>query len=102
MLLDLGGADVGAAANDHVLDPALQAQQALVAELAAVAGVVPALAVDRDRGALRVAPVAEHGAGPAVADLALLARRQLLAGLVHHSELDSVERGPAVGDARPH
>ena len=61
---------------------------------------IPAVWVDCDRSPLRVAPVAEHGAGSSVADLAFLASQDRLAGFVHDSHLDAVERRPAVRDDR--
>ncbi|MCO5591283.1 hypothetical protein L7F22_045264 [Adiantum nelumboides] len=62
--LDLSRADVGATADDDVLEPPRHPQEALGVEPAQVTGVVPAVGVDRGRGPLRLTPVPEHPPGP--------------------------------------
>ena len=74
-VLDLGRVRVEAADDEHVLDPADDAQVAVGVEGAEVAGVQPAVGVDRGRGRLRVVEVAAHHGVAAHEDLARLARR---------------------------
>ena len=64
-ILDLARVDVLAAADDHVLDPALDAQVAPAVEGRQVPGVVPALGVDGGRRGLRGVVVAAHDHVPA-------------------------------------
>src|SRR5215210_4427149 len=59
-LLDLGGIDVEAAGDVHVLEPVGDGQVAFGVERADVAGVQPAVGVDRLRGGFIVVEVAEH------------------------------------------
>jgi hypothetical protein len=99
--LDLGGADVGAAADDDVLQPTRDPQVALLVEATEVPGVVAALPVDRRGRPLQVAPVAEHRTRAPVADLALLARRHVLAVGADEVDPDAVERGGPVGSRPP-
>ncbi len=73
--------------------PALRVIAVYTAE---VAGARRAAVVDRRRGELRIPPVAEHEARPAVADLAFGAGRRRLAVLVGDLEHDPGERS-AVG-----
>ena len=72
--LDLGGGDVLAAADDDVLHPIGDGQEALLVEHADVAGVVPPLVVERGGGERRVG-VAEAEIGTAREDLAGRTRR---------------------------
>ena len=76
--LDLGGVDVGAAADDHQALAVAEVEVAVVVEEADVAGVQLA-AGERLGGGVGALPVAEHQAVPVVggadADLAGLARR---------------------------
>ena len=71
-LLDLGGVDVEAAGDDHVLGPVDDEEEAVVVEVADVAGVVPAVR-RRLGGGLRVLVVAGHHQRAAHDDLAALA-----------------------------
>ena len=59
-LLDLDAVDVLAAADDHVLLAVGDEEEALVVEVADVAGVEPAVGVDRLGGGLGLVPVAGH------------------------------------------
>ena len=68
-LLDLARVDVLAAADHHVLDPADDVAVAVLAHLGEVAGVHPAVGVDRLGGLLRLVPVAEHHRVAAGAEL---------------------------------
>ena len=79
-VLDLARVDVLAAADDHVLEPAVDAQVAALVHGAEVAGVQPALGVDGGGGRLGHLEVAVHRLVAAGAELALLARGQRLAG----------------------
>ena len=72
-LLDLPRVHVLAAADDHVLDAADDVEVAVGVHHREVAGVHPAVGVDRLGGALGVVPVAEHHRVAARAELARLA-----------------------------
>ena len=74
--LDLARIDVLAAADQHVLDPADDLAIALGVDGGQVAGVHPALGVDRLARALQVAPVAAHHQVAAGAQFAPFADRQ--------------------------
>src|SRR3954454_13360864 len=76
-LLDLGRVDVEASADVHVLQPVGDRQVAGVVERADVAGVQPAVGVDRGRGGLRVVEVPEHDVGPAEQQFAVVADARL-------------------------
>src|ERR1700737_2834442 len=102
MLLDFGRADIGSASNDYILDAALQTEQTALVELTEVAGVIPALRVNRDCGPLGITPVAEHRAGPPVVHLACDARRNPRALLINHPDLDAIEGRPACADPGTH
>ena len=58
--------------RDHVLLAPAQGQEAIGAELAEVAGVVPAVGVDRGRGRLGVLPIADEAVRAAHEHLAVL------------------------------
>ncbi len=66
--LHLGGIDVLAAADDHVLHAVHQEHEAIRVHVAAIAGVHPAVAHGLGRR-LRLVPVAEHHVGAAHGDL---------------------------------
>src|SRR5258707_11581374 len=72
---DVRGMDVIAAADDHILLAAGDAQIALAVEPAEIAGHEPARGVERRLGRHLVVEIAEHQAGAAAADLADLAWR---------------------------
>ena len=74
-VLDLGRVGVEAADDEHVLDAPDDAQVAVGVERAEVAGVQPAVGVDRGRGRLGVVEVAAHHGLAAHDDLARLAGR---------------------------
>src|SRR5439155_11705778 len=73
---DLGGVDVLAAADDHVLQPADDLHVALGVHHRQIAGVHPAGLVDAALRRRLVAPVAAHDAVAARAELARRAARQ--------------------------
>ena len=75
-LLDLDAVDVLAAADDHVLLAVGDEEEALVVEVADVAGVQPAVGIDRLGGGLGLVPVAGHEDRAGDAHLAGLARRR--------------------------
>src|SRR6266851_8946496 len=91
--LDLGGIDVLAAADDHVVLAIDQMQEALLVEVAHVAAGLP-LAVPNGGTRGRIAVVAEEGDGIGRVDLADLAGRQLAALTVEHGKL-AAEGGAA-------
>ena len=72
--LDLGRVHVLAAGDHHVLHAVGDEQEAVVVEVADVAGVEPALGVDGGAGGLGLVPVALHDVRAAGAHLALGAR----------------------------
>ena len=90
-VLDLDRVDVLAAGHDHVLDPIDQVEIAVLVEVAGVAGVVPA-AAERLLGRVLLVPVLDHVVAAARADLAVLSRRQQVAGLVLDRERDPGQR----------
>src|SRR6516165_4119248 len=73
-LFHLSRADVESTADDDVLQPSGNPKVAILVKSAQIAGTPPALAVRRRGRELGPAPVLEHPAGAAVADLAVLAR----------------------------
>ncbi|MNZ73127.1 hypothetical protein D3C78_915290 [compost metagenome] len=75
--LDLGGIDVLAAADDHVLQPVADVDEAILVHVAAVTGMHPAIA-QRLGGCFRLLPVAEHDVRPLHHDLAHGAARHLV------------------------
>src|SRR5439155_14709203 len=70
--LELGGVDVLAAGDDHVLDPVADVEEAVRVDVAGVTGVEPAIP-HHDRGVLGPPPVAGHEAASPVDDLTDLA-----------------------------
>jgi len=74
-LLDLGRVHVDPAADVHVLEPVGDRQVAAFVEAADVAGVQPAVGVDRLGRRGRVVQVAEHHVRPAEQDLVGIAAR---------------------------
>ena len=94
-LLDLGGAHVLAAPDDDVLQPVGDGQVAVGVDDADVAGVEPAVLVDR-LGRERGVGVAGEAVGATGEDLARLADADVVAVLVDRADLDPLER-PAVG-----
>ena len=85
--LDLGGGDILAAGNDHVLLAIGQVEKAVLIEIADVSGTKP-VAEERGCGFLGILPVALRDLGPAQADFAVLAGRQAIAGIVTDFDLD--------------
>ena len=79
--LDLRGGHVLAAHLEHVLEPAHEREPALVVEPAEVAGVEPALGVDRERRLLGILVIADEAGRAAHEDLAGRVGWQVLAGL---------------------
>ena len=88
--------------GEHVLLAAAEDEEPVRGELAEVAGVVPALGVDRGRRGLRVAPVAGEAAGAAGQDLAVLGEADLDAGDRLADGLHPVPIRPGERDDRPH
>jgi hypothetical protein len=80
--LDLGRVDVDAAGDEHVLLPPGDRVEAVGVAAGRVAGVEPAVGIERRSGRLRVVPVAEADMGAAQPQLADLAERLLGALLV--------------------
>ena len=78
--LQFGGGDLVALVLDQLLDPVDDPQRAVLLDAGDVAGVQPAVGVDRLRGRLRVVEVALHHLRAADQELARLARRRVLAG----------------------
>src|ERR1700758_303125 len=91
-LFDLKGADVDAAANDHVLDPAGDLQVAALVQVTEVTGVTPAAIANHRRVGLGIAPVAEHRARRPVADLSVLPGGKRLAVGVDDADLHALYR----------
>ena len=91
--LDLGGVDVGAAAQDHVGEPVAEVEEAVVVEPADVAERLPAALAGAGLGA-DVAVAGRVARGGAQPHLALLARRQLVAVVVgdEHAALGRLAR----------
>ncbi len=88
-LLDLPRVHVLAAADDHVLQPADDADRAVVAHLGQVPGAQPARRVDRAARLVRLLPVPTHHQVAADAELALASAREHRAvGRVGHLRLD--------------
>src|SRR6185503_20075427 len=77
--LDLGGVDVLAAGDDHVLDADVDIEVAVLIHVAGIAGAEPAVAAESPGGRLRQVPVANHVGAGAGGDFANLARRQWFA-----------------------
>src|SRR5574337_62687 len=99
-LLDLARVDVLAAADHHVLDAADDVDVALGVHRREIAGVQPAVLVDRLGGARLVFPVAVHHAVAAGAELAGHARRDRRAGVrVDDLDLDVRLHGADGGHA---
>jgi hypothetical protein len=92
LALDLGRIDVESAHDEHVLDAVRDLQIALLVHDPDVAGVEPALGIDRPRGLLRILEIAPHHVVSAHPDLAGLAARDLAAGLVDADHLGVRER----------
>ena len=90
--LDLGGIDVFAAADDHVLHPVLDVDIAVRVHIGGVAGADPAIGGQRVRGRFGQVPVAEHVVGRAGDDLSHLAARQLRAILTNDLDLHPRQR----------
>ena len=90
-LLDLGRADVLAAADDDVLLAVGDREVAVGVEHADVAGHEPAVGVNAAAVRCRVG-VADEAVGPATPDLARLARRDVVAVLVDEAHLDARQR----------
>ena len=90
--LDVLGMDVEATRqHDHVLEPAAQAEEAVVVELAQVAGAVPAILGERRARGLFVSPVSGRHVRAAHEDLSVVA----------DADLDARHRPPdAAGTAR--
>ncbi len=95
--LHLGGVHVVPAADVHLLEPADDAQVAVLVDRAEVAGVQPAVGVDDGRGELGVAPVAAHHRGGPADDLADLTGGD--AG--RRSRVDDAQLDLGHGAARP-
>ena len=74
-VLHLRRVDVLAAGHDHVLDPVVQEQVAVLAEPPGVTGAEPPVLRDDRSGLRRLVPVAEHGLVRPGQDLADRARR---------------------------
>src|SRR5580700_5079501 len=90
-LLDLARVDVLTAADHHVLDPADDADVTVLVHRREVAGVHPALLVDRLGGALGVVPVSAHDHIPAreeLAGLAALDGAAIIGTPTHPDDLD--------------
>src|SRR5580692_6800667 len=91
--LDLGGGDVLAAGDDHVLLAVGEIEKAFVVEVTDVAGAEP---VSEEGGLrlLRVLPVAARHLRSAQADFAVLAGGQAVAVIVADLDLDMGEGAP--------
>src|SRR5690349_24514437 len=99
-LFHLSRADVESTADDDVLQPSGNPKVAILVQPAQIAGTPPALVV-RGRGReIGPAPVLEHPAGAAVADLAVLARADRLTVVADSADLDARYR-PSVGRCDP-
>ena len=85
--LDLGGGDVLAAGDDHVLLAVGEIEKAVLVEIADVAAAEP-VAEEGGGGLFRIIPVALRDLWPAQADFAVLAGRQAVAGIVADLDLD--------------
>ena len=94
--LDLGRIDVEAGGEDHVLHPVDDREVAVLVHRRDVAGVQPAVRLDRRGRALLVAVVAEHHERPAEHQLAALADRHLARRV---GDVDDAHRVAGVGDA---
>ena len=87
--LDLGGIDVLAAGDDHVLDAVVDVEIAVLVEIAGVSSAQPVVLVQRSGGGLRQVPVAGHVGAGARRDLADFARRQFVAVGIEDRELNA-------------
>src|SRR5437588_4127942 len=85
-VFDLARVHVLAAADDHVLLAVDEVVVAVLVDVADVARVQPP-AAKRLGGRLRIAEVAHHDVSPAEADLAELARRNLVVAGVEHRDV---------------
>src|SRR5690554_5119633 len=94
--LDLRRVAVEAADDEHVLEPAGDAQVALLVQAADVAGVQPALLIKGAAGGLGVAEIALHQVEATQADLAVVPRGYRLALRVEDRQLGTGNR-PAAG-----
>ena len=77
-LLDLGRVDVLPAGDDHVLEPVLDEEVAVVVDVPDVAGAEPAVVGDRLGGVVGLVQVAHHPLRRAEPELARLARGDVL------------------------
>src|SRR5581483_5062915 len=94
----LGGVDVLAAADDHVLGAVRDVDEALVVEAGDVAGAQPTAVDERVGRRLRLVPVALDDVRPPHPQLPGLADGQVVAGLVHDADVvDRQRRAAAVG-----
>src|SRR6516162_2461191 len=99
-LFHLSRADVESTADDDVLQPSGNPEVAVLVQPTQIAGTPPALVV-RGRGReIGPAPVFEHPARTAVADLAVLARADRLIVVADDADLDA-RNGPSVGRGDP-
>ena len=88
--------------RDHVLLAPAQGQEAVAAELAEIAGVVPAVGVDRGRRRLGVLPIADEAVRAADEHFAVIGNPHLHSGnrLAHRA--DPVPVGAREADCRAH
>src|ERR1700688_1808851 len=79
-ILDLAGIDILAAADDHVLAPALNAAISVLVETPQIAGVKPAFGIDCRSRRFRIVEIVLHDGVSASADFADLSDRHNRAG----------------------
>src|SRR3546814_16009989 len=94
LILHLRRRDILAAADDHVLDPVLDEDEALGVDIAAVAG-QQAGGAERLGGGLGLAPIAFHPGLTGDDEFAVLPRRQLVSGLVDPDDFEPRPGAPA-------
>jgi len=94
-VLDLAGIDILAAADDHVLAPALNAAISVLVETPQIAGVKPAFGIDCRSRRFRIVEIVFHDGVSASADFADLSDRHNRAGF-RTDDLDfGLRHGPA-------
>src|SRR6516164_2553900 len=94
-VLDLAGIDILAAADDHVLAPALNAAISALVETPQIAGVKPALGIDCRSRRFGIVEIVFHDGVSASADFADLSDRHNRAGF-RADDLDfGLRHGPA-------
>ena len=88
-ILDLCRIDIFTAGDDHVLDPVLDVEIAIFIHHRRVAGVEPAIGVDRLCGFLRIVKIMQHVEAGSCGDFSDRAVRDFLPFFVDDLQLDT-------------